>query len=96
MTPSSLYEQGTDLGMLDSDAPLVELQHASLMYGTVLGVNDIHLGLPRGAYALVGPNGAGKSTLIGLITGSLRPTLGQVKVFGKNPCRSRQVLRQIG
>lgn len=96
MTTASPYEPGTNPQTIDSNAPLVELYHASLMYGTVLGVNDIHLDLPRGAYALVGPNGAGKSTLIGLITGSLRPTLGQVKVFGKNPCRSRQVLRQIG
>lgn len=48
---------------------LFELQNLSLMYGTVIGVNDLHLTLPKGAYALIGPNGAGKSTLIGLMTG---------------------------
>ena len=35
--------------------------------------------------ALVGPNGAGKSTLMGLITGLLRPTTGEITVFGDRP-----------
>jgi ABC-2 type transport system ATP-binding protein len=35
--------------------------------------------------ALVGPNGAGKSTLMGLITGLLRATTGEITVFGEHP-----------
>ncbi|RSM86056.1 ABC transporter ATP-binding protein [Kibdelosporangium aridum] len=35
--------------------------------------------------ALIGPNGAGKSTLMGLITGLLRPTIGEITVFGDRP-----------
>ncbi|RJQ82827.1 ABC transporter ATP-binding protein [Pseudonocardiaceae bacterium YIM PH 21723] len=35
--------------------------------------------------ALVGPNGAGKSTFMGLITGMLAPTAGQISVFGDRP-----------
>jgi ABC-2 type transport system ATP-binding protein len=78
------------------EQPLLHFDHVSLMYGTVIGVNDLHLDLPPGAYALVGPNGAGKSTLISLITGALRPTLGHVQVFGENPQRSANLLRRIG
>lgn len=76
--------------------PLLHFDHVSLMYGTVMGVNDLHLDLPGGAYALVGPNGAGKSTLISLITGALRPTLGKLEVFGNDPRRSSETLQKIG
>ena len=75
---------------------LFDFQSLSLMYGTVVGVNDLQLSLPKGAYALIGPNGAGKSTLIGLITGSLRPTLGSLSVLGENPRRSSTFQQRIG
>jgi ABC-2 type transport system ATP-binding protein len=79
-----------------TEPPLLHFDHVSLMYGTVMGVNDLHLDLPRGAYALVGPNGAGKSTLISLITGALRPTLGRLEVFGNDPRHSASTLQRIG
>jgi ABC-2 type transport system ATP-binding protein len=75
---------------------MIQLHRTTLLYGTVIGVNDFHIELPTGAYALVGPNGAGKSTLIGLVTGSLRPTLGHVRVFGVDPARDPSVLQRIG
>lgn len=46
-------------------------------------LTDINLDLPAGSVvAVVGENGAGKSTLIGLLTGMLQPTDGQVLVDG--------------
>jgi ABC-2 type transport system ATP-binding protein len=66
------------------------------MYGTVVGVNDLQLSLPKGAYALIGPNGAGKSTLIGLITGALRPTLGSLRVLGESPRSSSTLQQRLG
>ena len=79
-----------------SDVPLIDLAHATRLYGKVIGVNDLNVALPKGAYGLVGPNGAGKSTLIGLITGALRPTLGSVRVFGENPYANSKVLKNVG
>jgi len=75
---------------------MIELDHTTLLYGTVIGINDFHVELPAGAYAVVGPNGAGKSTLIGLLTGALVPTLGRVRLFGKDPFREPGVLQRIG
>ena len=75
---------------------VIELAHATRLYGNVIGVNDLNIELPIGAYGLVGPNGAGKSTLIGLITGALRPTLGTVRVFGEDPYANPKVLRNVG
>jgi ATP-binding cassette subfamily B protein len=46
-------------------------------------LTDVSLELPAGSVvAIVGENGAGKSTLVGLLTGMLRPTEGQVLVDG--------------
>ncbi|MEI8246621.1 MAG: ABC transporter ATP-binding protein [Lentisphaerota bacterium] len=38
---------------------------------------------------IVGPNGGGKSTLLYLILGLIRPTGGQIKVFGVDPEKAR-------
>lgn len=75
---------------------ILELEHVSRFYRTVIGVGDLNLELPSGAYGLVGPNGSGKTTLINLITGVLSPSIGQVRVFGRNPVADRSVLRKIG
>ncbi|MEQ1830072.1 MAG: ABC transporter ATP-binding protein [Pirellula sp.] len=75
---------------------LIRLDHVTRLYGNVIGVNDLNVELPLGAYGLVGPNGAGKSTLIGLITGAFRPTLGTVNVFGVDPYDHPDVLKNVG
>lgn len=52
-------------------------------YGDKEAVSGIDLDVPEGAFfGLLGPNGAGKTTTIGCITGLVRPTAGNVSVFG--------------
>ena len=75
---------------------MISLQHVTRLYGTVLGVNDISLELPRGAYGLLGPNGAGKSTLLNLLIGQLRPTRGTVEVLGMHPRSNPTLMRKLG
>ncbi len=75
---------------------MLELKNVSKLYGNVIGVNDLTIHLPAGAYGLVGPNGSGKTTFINLLTGQLRPTIGRLSVFDKNPWRHRSILRRIG
>lgn len=62
----------------------VELTSVSKWYGPVIAVNDISIEVQPGITGLVGHNGAGKSTLIKLLTGQLRPSLGKVRIYGKD------------
>jgi ABC-2 type transport system ATP-binding protein len=75
---------------------MIELQHVTKLYGSVIGVNDVSSSLARGAYGLLGPNGSGKSTLLNLLTGQLRPTLGTIRVLGHRPWNSRELFQRIG
>jgi ABC-type multidrug transport system ATPase subunit len=48
-------------------------------------VNGINLRVPKGEiYGFLGPNGAGKSTTIRMLLGLIKPTKGDVKLFGKS------------
>ena len=75
---------------------MIELQNATKLYQNVIGINDMSLSLSPGVYGLLGPNGSGKTTLLNLILGQLKPTLGRVRLFGKNPWRRSHLLRRVG
>jgi len=75
---------------------MIQLDHVTKLYGSVIGVNDITLSLPPGAYGLLGPNGSGKSTLLNLITGQLHPTLGRVRTLDCRPWNNARLFRRIG
>lgn len=51
-------------------------------YGNIRALEEIDLQIPPGVTGLIGANGAGKTTLIRLILGLIRPTYGEVSVFG--------------
>lgn len=63
--------------------PIVEVDGVSKWYGQVIGLNDVTVSLGAGVCGLLGPNGAGKSTLLRLITGQLRASKGEVRIFGE-------------
>ncbi|MDH5787806.1 MAG: ABC transporter ATP-binding protein, partial [Candidatus Bathyarchaeota archaeon] len=53
------------------------------------------LEIPEGSvYLLIGPNGSGKSTLLKIITGVVKPSKGNIQVFGLNPWKQRTKLFQ--
>jgi ABC-type multidrug transport system fused ATPase/permease subunit len=64
---------------------LIQAQELSRWYGIVMGLNNVSFQIEPGLTGLVGPNGAGKSTLIQIITGQLKPSSGELTVFGEEP-----------
>jgi len=75
---------------------MVTATNVSRWYGQVIGLNDITCEIGPGITALLGMNGAGKTTLIRLITGQLRPTTGDLRVFGEEPFANANVYRRLG
>jgi len=74
----------------------IALSAVSRWYGSVLGVNNVELTIGPGVTGLLGPNGAGKSTLMKLLYGELRPSHGEVRVYGERPFANPEVARRIG
>ncbi|MEX1031307.1 MAG: ABC transporter ATP-binding protein [Paenibacillaceae bacterium] len=66
----------------------IELRNVSLSYFTskseTKALRDIHLSVKDEEFiSLVGPSGCGKSTLLSLISGMIKPTKGEVLLFGE-------------
>jgi ABC-2 type transport system ATP-binding protein len=86
----------TSLPATPERSEVLQLEHVTKLYGTVMGVNDITCSLAPGGYGLIGPNGAGKTTLLHLLVGILQPTLGVVRVLRQDPHQRKRLLDQIG
>jgi ABC-2 type transport system ATP-binding protein len=68
---------------------VIETYELTKRYGKARGIESLSLSIPNGgAYGFLGPNGAGKTTTIRCILGLLRPTRGQVLLFGGMANRS--------
>jgi branched-chain amino acid transport system ATP-binding protein len=68
-----------------SVTPLLETRGLSKRFGGLEAVRAVDFRLERGEVrALIGPNGAGKTTLVGLISGRLRPSAGEVRFAGRD------------
>lgn len=67
-------------------------------YGQFVAVDDLSFHVESGdIYGFLGPNGAGKSTTIRALLGLIRPTSGQVEIFGQSLEADRSnAMRRIG
>ncbi|MDE2212982.1 MAG: ABC transporter ATP-binding protein [Patescibacteria group bacterium] len=62
--------------------------------GGTRALDGVSLEMPPGDFfALLGPNGAGKTTLIGIVTGLVNKSAGEVEVFGANIDREPEQAR---
>jgi Cu-processing system ATP-binding protein len=73
----------------------VALQGVAKTYGGTPVLEGVSLSVAAGeSLVLVGHNGAGKTTLMKLLLGLVRPSAGQVRVFGEDPTTASSVVRR--
>jgi ABC-2 type transport system ATP-binding protein len=73
----------------------IEARNAGRVFGEFTAVDGVTLDAPEGAIlGVIGPSGSGKTTLIRMLTGTLEPTSGEVRVLGENPRKFRRRTRE--
>jgi len=71
---------------VSSDAPPVAARALVKKYGELAAVDGVDLTVDRGdVFGYLGPNGAGKTTSLRMLLGLIRPTSGEVQLFGRDP-----------
>ena len=62
---------------------MIEVRNLTRRYGRTLALDDVAFHVARGeVVGFLGPNGAGKSTCMKILTGSLAPDRGEVRIGG--------------
>lgn len=63
---------------------IISVNQLTKFYGKTLGVQDLNFSVSQGEiFGFLGPNGAGKTTTIRMLLDLLRPSSGQIHIFGK-------------
>ena len=74
--------------------PVIEIRNLVRRYGRTDAVNGLSLSVAPGrCYGFFGRNGAGKTTTIKCLLNLLRPTSGEVRVFGMDPAREEVAVK---
>jgi len=76
---------------------LLKVQRLSKMFGAIRAVDSVSFEVrPGEIYGLLGPNGAGKTTTISMISGLLKPDIGEVFVgggsFWSDPQKAKSIM----
>jgi branched-chain amino acid transport system ATP-binding protein len=65
--------------------PVLEVEDLTVDYGGLRALEDVTLTVASGGcVGLIGPNGAGKTTLFDCVLGTVVPSRGDVRLFGRN------------
>src|SRR3954467_4759634 len=77
---------------------IIEVAGLSKKFNEIIAVNDLSFTVNEGdVYGFLGQNGAGKSTTIRMLLTLIKPTHGQINIFGKQLHAHRSlILRRIG
>jgi branched-chain amino acid transport system ATP-binding protein len=72
----------------------IQVEALAKIFGGLAAVDGVSLEVPAGERrVLIGPNGAGQTTLFHCVTGTLRPTRGRVRLFGRDVTRDAEYRR---
>jgi len=73
------------------------MRRVTRRFGPLAAVHDVSLSVAEGTVlGLIGPSGSGKTTLIRMLTGTLDPSEGEIRVLGEDPSRfSRRTRERI-
>lgn len=75
--------------------PIIRIERLTKYYGKHRGIEDLTLKVnPGEIFGFIGPNGAGKSTTIRTALGLLKPTSGEVFLFGEKVTAGNYKIRQ--
>ncbi|ARY45719.1 hypothetical protein C048_02855 [Brucella melitensis UK19/04] len=75
----------------------LEVRNLTKRFGGLTAVNNVSFTLNKGEIlGFIGPNGAGKTTVVGLISGSIYPSSGEVYFKGAHRHRADVQARSYG
>lgn len=76
----------------------ISIRNLTKKFGDFTAVNELNLEIAAGeVFGFLGPNGAGKSTTLRMLLTLIKPTSGEISIFGKNLSTQRsEVLQQVG
>ena len=77
--------------------PVLELVQLTKAFGRQTAVQDVSMSVGRGeVYGFLGPNGAGKSTTIRMLLSLIRPSSGNVLLWGRDVRAHPGQLKRVG
>lgn len=77
---------------------IARINHLTKRFHTLTAVDDLSFTVEEGdVYGFLGQNGAGKSTTLRMLLSLIRPTSGEIELFGMNlHTHRKEILREVG
>lgn len=77
---------------------ILQTHNLNKVYNGTDVISNVNLKIKKGEiYGFLGPNGAGKTTIMKMITNLVKPTSGEIEIFGsKLEDKSYEVLKRLG
>ncbi len=81
---------------MQHERTIVKLEDVWVLFDGVSVLEEVNLSINQHDFlGIIGPNGGGKTTLLKVILGLLKPSRGQVSVFGHTPERGRKFVGYV-